>query len=141
MKKVFLIRFGMPIPTQGDQQAIERIGCRETSVGAGSPFGVISIIGTDKSPAQIVQIFKEVEAEMEDQLPIIVWVEGDQASANLSEGFFEHFKPMSAEWDREFGNVKKKCTMSLDELLDLVQAKGLQNFTAEELQRLKDLSQ
>lgn len=140
MKKLFLIRFGTPVPTLGDQEAINRIGCRGTSVGAGSPFGVMSIIGTDKSPAQVVQIFKQVAEEMEDQLPIIVWEEGNGASAHLDSQFFEHFKPMNEAWESEYGRVMTKCTLSLDELLDLVKAKGLQNFTTEELKRLKELS-
>jgi hypothetical protein len=140
MKKVFLIRFGMPMPTAGDQRAMDLIGARDTSVGAGSPFGVISIVGTDKSPAEIVQIYKAVAAEMQDELPIIAWLEGDQAAADMSTGFFEHFAPMNEAWESEFGRVKNQCTMSLDELLDLVKTKGLQNFTAAELQRLKELS-
>jgi hypothetical protein len=140
MKKVFLIRFGMPMPTAGDQQAMDLIGARDTSVGAGSPFGVISIIGTDKSPAEIVQIYKDVAAEMQDELPVIAWLEGDQAAANMSSSFFEHFAPMNEAWENEFSRTKKECTMSLDELLDMVKTKGLQNFTAAELQRLKELS-
>jgi len=140
MKKLFLIRFGVPTPTPGDMEAISRIGCRETSVGAGSPFGVISIFGTDKSPAQVARIFKEVADEIEDQLPIIVWEEGEHAASTLDSQFFEHFAPMNAEWEKTYGTAKKECTMSLDELLDLVKSKGLQNFTTEELQRLKELS-
>lgn len=140
MKKLFLIRFGVPNPTKGDMMAIERIGCRETSVGAGSPFGVISIFGTDKSPVQVAQIFKEVADEVGDSLPIIVWEEGSCVAANLDSAFFEHFAPMNREWDREYGTAKKTCTLSLDELLDMVKTKGLQNFTTDELQRLKDLS-
>jgi hypothetical protein len=140
MKKVFFIRFGMPTQTLGDQQAMDQIGARDTSVGAGSPFGIISIVGTDKSPAEIVQIYKDVAAEMQDELPIIAWLEGDQAAANLSAGFFEHFEPMNKVWENEFGRAKKECTMSLDELLDLVKQKGVKNLSTEELKRLKDLS-
>ena len=140
MKKLFLIRFGISTPTPGDLLVVDRLGCRETSAGAGSPFGVISIFGTDKSPAEVMQTFKEVAEEVGDHLPVIVWEEGDQVAANLDPAFFEHFGPMNAEWDREYATAKTKCTLSLDELLDMVKAKGLQNFTAEELQRLKELS-
>lgn len=140
MKKLFLIRFGVPMPTQGDQEAIDRIGCRSTSVGAGCPFGVMSIFGTDKSPAEVMQIFKDVAAEIGDHLPVIVWQEGDQVAADLDPQFFEHFEPMNEEWEKSYGTQPKRCTMSLDELLDLVSKKGLANLSTEELTRLKELS-
>jgi hypothetical protein len=140
MKKLFLIRFGTPMPTPGDQMAIDRVGCRETSVGAGSPFGILSIFGTDKSPAEVMQIFKEVAAEIGDHLPIIVWEEGNQVAFDLDPQFFEHFEPMNEEWEKSYGAQPKRCTMSLDELLDLVSKKGLANLSTEELTRLKELS-
>ncbi|CAB4159440.1 hypothetical protein UFOVP699_176 [uncultured Caudovirales phage] len=141
MKKVFLLRFGVPTPTRGDIMAIDRLGCRDTSAGCGTPFGILSIFGTDKSPAEIAQIFKEVSAECNDNLPVIVWQEGEQVGLNMDPEFFEHFEPMNAEWEREYGSVAiKKCTMSLDDLLDIVAMKGMKALTEEQLTRLKDLS-
>ena len=140
MKKLFAIRFGMPTAVKGDHLAIDRLGCLSTSMGAGSPFGVISIFGTDKSPAQVAQIFKEVADELDDQLPIIVWEEGDQVAANMSPEFFSEFELMSKAWDQEFGGGRTQCTLSLDELLELVYSKGMSNLSTEELTRLKELS-
>lgn len=141
MKKVFVLRFGIPAPTRGDMMAIDMIGCRETSVGCGTPFGILSIFGTDKSPAEITQIFKDVAEECNDNLPVLVWTEGEQVGFNADPEFFDHFAPMNEEWEKEYGSgAIKKCTMSLDELLDIVAMKGMKSLTEEQLTRLKELS-
>jgi hypothetical protein len=41
------------------------------------------------------------------------------------------------EFDKMYGG---QCTLSLDELLDLVKAKGVNNLTEEEMKRLKELT-
>ena len=141
MKKVFVMRFGVPTPTRGDMMAIKTIGCMETSSGCGTPFGILSIFGTDKSPSEIAQIFKEAAMECNDNLPVMVWEQGDTVGLHLDQAFFEHFEPMNAEWEKEFGSgAIKKCTMSLDDLLDIVAMKGMKSLTEEQLTRLKELS-
>jgi hypothetical protein len=120
---------------------IDTIGCRETSAGCGTPFGVLSIFGTDLSPSEVTAIFKQVELECNDQLPVLVWTDGDAIGVHLSPEFFEHFEPMNAEWERYHGtSAIKRCTLSLDELLDIVAMKGMDGLTEDQLTRLKELS-
>ena len=141
MKRVFVLRFGVPGPTRGDHMVIDTIGCRETSAGCGTPFGVLSIFGTDLSPSEVTAIFKQVELECNDQLPVLVWTDGDAIGVHLSPEFFEHFEPMNAEWERCHGtSAIKRCTLSLDELLDIVAMKGMDGLTEDQLTRLKELS-
>jgi hypothetical protein len=144
-KKIVIFRFGVGAPTQGDYLAIDRITNGEKNAcGMGTHFGIMSIVSTSMSPQEIRELFAEIEKETDDALPIIVYdAASEGASALFSEGFFPNFKEMEAEFDQEYGTAspeRVQCTLSLDELLDLVSKKGLLNLTVEELQRLKELS-
>jgi hypothetical protein len=141
-KKVIIFRFGTCVPTQKEYGIIDQItGGTGRATGCGTPFGVISIVETSMKPAEIVQLFDKVAEDNGDCLPTIVLETSSAATAfNFDPHFFEVFDECNQEFDREFGTSPDKCTMSLDELLDLVNAKGLLGLSESELIRLKELS-
>jgi hypothetical protein len=144
-KKIVIFRFGVGAPTQGDFLAIDRItGGERNACGMGTHFGIMSIVNTSMSPQEIRDLFAEIEKETDDALPVIVYdAASEGVSALFSEGFFPNFKEMDADFEQEYGTAspeRVQCTLSLDELLDLVSKKGLPNLTEDELKRLKELS-
>lgn len=140
-KKLIVIRFGTPTPTKGDMAAVSKItNGSMNAAGCPCPFGVVSIFLTDLSPAEVTSIYDETAEEMGDVLPTIVFEDGGPVGYNFNNPFFEHFKGCSAAFDEEYGNGRVECTMDLDQLLDLIREKGLENLTDVELTRLKELS-
>ena len=115
-------------------------GGSNEAVGCSTPFGVLSIANTSMTPAEVTQLFNRVAAETDDALPTIVFEADGQVGFNFHPEFFEHFAEVNQSFDEAFGTVTYRCTLSLDELLDLVKSKGLDNFTEVELKRLKELS-
>jgi hypothetical protein len=140
-KKVIIFRFGSAMPTQKEFELMHTItgGTREAT-GCSTPFGVISIVNTEMTPSQVTRLFNLVADEHGDALPTIVFEANKSVGFNFHPEFFEHFEECNREFDESFGNGPYRCTLSLDELLDLVKAKGLDNFTDVELKRLKELS-
>jgi hypothetical protein len=140
-KKVIILRFGSAMPTQKEFSAIDQItGGTRRATGCGTPFGVISIVETSMKPKEITDLFDKLANEHDDALPTIVFEADSEVGFNFDPFFFHHFEECNREFDLEFGTVTNKCTMSLDELLDLVNEKGLTNLTDVELKRLKELS-
>lgn len=140
-RKVFIFRFGTPMPTPKEFGIIDEItGNTRRATGMGTPFGMLSIVETSLSPAEIVSIFDRVADENGDALPTIVFEESDKVSFNFHPEFFGDFEACNRAFDEEFGTSSTQCTLSLDELLDLVKSKGLSKFTEAELKRLKELS-
>lgn len=140
-RKLIIFRFGSALPTQKEFAIIDQITeGTQSATGCSTPFGVISIVKTSMTPAEIVQLFDQVAKEYGDSLPTIVFEEGDSASSNFDPTFFKEFAECNREFERHVNVGQLQCTMSLDELLDLVKEKGLSNFTEAELTRLKELS-
>ena len=140
-KKVIILRFGASMPTQKEFGIMDKItGGTRRATGCGTPFGVISIAETSMSPKEIVDLFDQVAKEHDDALPVIAFEADGTTGYNFDPYFFQHFEECNLEFDREFGTASTKCVLSLDELLDLVKAKGVANLTTEELKRLKELS-
>lgn len=140
-KKLIVIRFGTPTPTKGDMAAVAKItGGSLDAAGCPSPFGIVSIFHTELSPAEVTNIYTEVAAEMDDCLPTIAFEADGPVGYNFDERFFDHFEKCNIAFDERFGTSRVECTMELDELLDLIHEKGLENLTDVELTRLKELS-
>ena len=140
-KKLIIFRFGSAMPTQKEQVIMGLItGGSSEAVGCSTPFGVLSIANTSMTPAEVTQLFNRVAAETDDALPTIVFEADGPVGFNFHPEFFEHFAQVNQSFDEAFGTVTYRCTLSLDELLDLVKSKGLDNFTEVELKRLKELS-
>jgi len=140
-KKLIIFRFGSAMPTQKEQVIMGQItGGSGEAVGCSTPFGVLSIVNTSMAPAEVTGLFNRVATETDDALPTIVFEADGPVGFNFHPEFFEHFAQVNQAFDEEFGTVTYRCTLSLDELLDLVKSKGLDNFTEVELKRLKELS-
>ena len=140
-KKLIILRFGSAMPTQKEQAIIGLItGGSNEAVGCSTSFGVLSIVNTSMAPAEVTSLFNRVAVETDDALPTIVFEPDGKVGFNFHPEFFEHFAQVNQAFDEEFGTVTYRCTLSLDELLDLVKSKGLDNFTEVELKRLKELS-
>jgi hypothetical protein len=140
-KKVIILRFGSVIPLKKEFAIMSTLteGSGEC-VGCSTNIGVISIVNTQFTPKQITELFRNVAEETEDTLPVIAWYDDGDAGFDLTSELFENFKECNDTFDREFGKDLNGCSMTLDELLDLVNTKGLPQFTEEELKRLKELS-
>lgn len=140
-KKVIVIRFGSSAATKADLEAVSKITNGSLDAAAcPSPFGLISIFFTDLSPAEITDIYTKTAAEMGDTLPTITFESDGPVGYHFDPAFFDHFEGCNQAFDERFGTSSNECTLTLDELLDMVKAKGLSNFTEEELKRLKELS-
>lgn len=140
-KKVIILRFGSATPLKKEFGIMSTLteGSKEC-VGCSTAIGVISIVNTQFTPTQITELFRSVAEETDDTLPVIAWYADGDASFDLTSDLFENFKECNEAFDAAFGNMRQECTMNLDELLDLVNSKGLQKFTDAELKRLKELS-
>lgn len=140
-KKLIIFRFGSNHPTQKEYTIIDAItGGTQRALWCSSRFGVISIVESEFSPSEITSLFKDVAADESDSLPVIVWDPEGEAGFHLCPQMFINFEETDAEFNKRFGYTRSKFELSLDELLDLVKAKGLDNLSTEELTRLKELS-
>ena len=140
-KKVIILRFGSAVPLKKEFAIMTSLteGSGE-AVGCSTSIGVISIVNTNFTPIQIAEVFKNVAEETSDDLPVIAWYADGDTGFDLTSELFENFRECNESFDQEYGNGRQECTMNLDELLDLVNAKGLKQFTDAELKRLKELS-
>jgi hypothetical protein len=140
-KKVFIFRFGTAMPTQKEHLIIDKItGGTSRATGCSTPFGVLSIVETSMKPKEITDLFDQVAKEHDDALPTIVFEDGDSVGFNFDPFFFKEFEECNQAYDEAFGTPSNRCTLSMDELLDLVKEKGVVNLTTEELKRLKELT-
>ena len=139
-KKLVIFRFGSNMPTQKEYAIIQTISGRsQKGVGCGTAFGVISIIKTDFTPDEIVDLYKKVADEHGDSLPVIVWDPAGDTGVHLCHLMFPAFAQANADFDHLYGD--EPCTLNLDELLELISDRGgIESLTAEELTRLHQLS-
>lgn len=140
-KKLIIFRFGSAMPTQKENQIMSIItgGTREAT-GCSTPFGVVSIVNTHMTPAEVTSLFNRVADETSDALPTIVFEANGNVGFNFHPEFFDHFAECNQAFDESFGTVTNKCVLSMDELLELVHKKGVTGLTEAELTRLKELS-
>lgn len=148
MKTVILIRFGIPTVLPKEAKLFDEI-CGEARMGiAGAlgKFGIIGAVRTSLSPHEIAAKYEELADSTGDRMPVIVAYPED-LGLNFKDfgfdGFMQEFYKKCAEAGIEEQPKEEPiqaCNMSLDELLDLVSAKGLKNLTPEESARLQELS-
>lgn len=150
MKTMVIIRFGTPKLLSFEPLILERFDTNRVGLaGSLGQIGIICIIKTDASPQEIVQEFDEAAKQTNNKLPVLVGEVG-QIGINLEAfgfaKFLEEFhKRCAAAGIEEYCAPETEepnhvCTLSLDELLDLVSIKGVKGLTAEESARLKELS-
>lgn len=148
MKTLVIMRFGIPNLLPHEKPIFDTIGA-ESKVGviaAAGHIGYIGIFKTGFSPNEVVHMFTRVAEEKGDRLPVIV-TELDKMNADFAALNFQSLVDAYHEAEETakamgFGTEPQvtKCELSLDELLDLVSAKGIQNLTPEETMRLQELS-
>lgn len=145
-KKVMILRFGANAPFPKEVELILELAGKAKDCANGVPFGqvgVLSLIYTEFSPAEIAKRFQETAKENNDIFPVIVTEVGSENVGLNLEGvdvsrLWVNFEQACAEFD---SLNKKRVELSLDELLDLVTARGgADRLTAEEKERLVELS-
>jgi hypothetical protein len=140
-KKLIIFRFGSSMPTQKENAIMGQITCGAgEATGCSTPFGVLSIVNTSMTPAEVTALFNRVADETSDALPTIVFEADGPVGFNFHPEFFDHFVECNRAFDEAFGTVTNKCVLSMDELLELVHKKGVTGLTEAELTRLKELS-
>jgi hypothetical protein len=143
MKKLIVaIRFGVPGPLPKEMPLIRKILDGELGMGAGMPLadmGVVSLFHTSWTPKEIEEGFKTLAEETSDVLPIIAFELGeDRVGFDLQ---MPAFQTMVSEMQERVAKQPTVNHMTLDQLLDLVQARGgVANLMPEELARLQELS-
>jgi hypothetical protein len=143
MKKLIVaIRFGTPAPLPKELPLIRKILDGKMGMGAGmslADMGVVSIFHTSWTPKEIEEGFKTLAEETGDVLPIIAFELGEtKVGFDLQIPAFQELVSKMQELVAKQPTVNH---MTLDQLLDLVQARGgVANLMPEELARLQELS-
>jgi len=147
-KAMVIIRLGTTTPLTKEMPIIIAASGSdlEKSIGGGiQETGLISMIYTDWSPDKIIKAFAQVAEVTEDILPLIVF-ELNNPAIGINLNHVSNFKQMAEDFLKSIEDTQNEpapnhvVNLSLDELLDLVNEKGLANLTAAELTRLKDLT-
>jgi len=139
MKKLFIFRFGTTSPLQKETPIIQTITAESNlAIGCSTPYGTLSVVLTGFSPAEILNLYQIVADETSDELPVIIWEDG-QGVNSLSGGMFDKVEELNLEFDRLVGT--HKINLSLDELLELISVRGgVDKLTTLEFNRLKELT-
>lgn len=150
-KHIVIIRFGSPVPLPKEIKFMceELIAEEDREKAVGLPFhdmGIASIICTEMDPVTIARKFKELADQYEDVLPVVVF-ELDDPRVGINLVDVPNWNE-TVETYRNRAGVERvepaviTATLSLDELLDLVNRKGgIAKLSPDELARLKELSQ
>lgn len=138
-RAVVVVRLGVMNPTIGDIEAIKRLTHGSMhAMGAPFPLGLVSVLYTDLSPAEVNQVFKDVEDEVGDNLPVIAFNYGDPSiSMDLK---LDNIEEMLSEIEEFIDGHKPIVTLSLDDILDKISREGVASLDSEELALLKSFS-
>lgn len=150
-RNIVIVRFGAPAPLPKEIKFIcENLVAEEDREKAvGLPFhdmGTVSLIHTEMDPVTIARSFKELADSTGDVLPVIVFDLSDP-QVGISLGDVPNWNELLENFAARVGVASVTpatitCTLSLDDLLDLVNRKGgIDNLSPDELARLKELSQ
>ncbi len=140
-RDLVIIRFGVPTPLKKEIDIVSHLSEQdlEGSVcGSMGDMGLISIIRTRFTEKEVVAAFKKVADETGDTLPTLVFELDSPKVAHFLEDMLE-FGKLVDQFKEYYGT--KKCTMSIDELLDRLNQVGIERLTPAELTRLKELTQ
>ena len=141
-RKLMIIRFGSSVPLEKEQPIIRKLtnNGETPAIGCGTDFGVVSLVYTDIDPKKIADLFTEVANETGDFLPVMVIDLESNAGINLVGPWFTNINEAFKCFEEALASLKMECTLSLDELLDIVHQRGVAGLTEVELKRLKELS-
>lgn len=139
-RAVVILRLGNTQPCEGDFKVMQQLsdGDLKDILGASLPMGVISILNTDRSNQEIIDLYKGVESE-NDIYPVMVWdLESVDFNMYLSEmepiweGIKEAYENTLAK-QRIRGPILK----TIDEVLDKINREGMGSLSEQELALLK----
>jgi hypothetical protein len=138
-RAVVVLRFGIPVPSVGDIEAIKRLtnGSME-ALGCAHPTGMVSVLYTDLELTEIKQIFNDVERDVNDFLPIMIFNWGDpnvqfDLKTDDIEDMFNHISTFCED-------QKQTVTLTLDDILDKISRTGVESLEQEELALLKSFA-
>jgi hypothetical protein len=138
-RAVVVVRMGVSDPTLGDIKAMHRLtNGSMNAMGAPFPVGLVSVLYTDLSTSDINQVFKDVEDEVGDVLPVIVFNYGDP---NITMDLrLDNIEDMMREVDKFVEDQKPIIYLTLDEILDKISRTGVESLDSEELALLKSFA-
>jgi hypothetical protein len=138
-RAVVVLRFGIPKPSVGDIEAINRLtnGSME-AMGCAHPIGMVSVLYTDLELSEIKQIFNDVEGDTGDFLPVMIFNWGDpnvqfDLKTEDIEDMLNHI-PTFCE------DQKEVVVLTLDDILDKISRTGVESLEQEELALLKSFA-
>jgi len=161
MNRLIIFRFGSSNPVPGDLAAMTVITNGDLGNAMGLPFpgGLINLVETDFSPSEIAEIYQVTAAEVEDNLPIMVFKADHTCGvyllpADVIQSAVDRFiagglDALRSEADAEpeqepeqvHSVVNETCELSLDELLDLLNEVGsFEALTPVQKKRLEELT-
>ena len=108
------------------------------AMGAPFPLGVVSVLYTDLSASDINKVFKDVEDEIGDVLPVIVFNYGDPNI--IMDLRLDNIEDMMSEVDEFVEDQKPIVHLTLDEILDKISRTGVESLDSEELALLKSFA-
>lgn len=146
-KPIFILRFGVERLIDLDKLALGHLQEElEDIAGCVLPFGILTLMMTDHTVAQLKDLYVNAADELADHAPIVAWdPASDRVVMDLRD--FPQVKDMVAAFESHHKvnifpdrNNIESCTMSLDELIDKVGRTGRDSLTPIEFARLEMLS-
>lgn len=140
---MYILRLGRDEPIKADVEIMNILTNGELNVaGVSLPVGVLSLLKTTKTAAEIKDLFLEMEEKHDDVLPVIIWDAKDESTqshfGDMSKGMLEAF---IEEWgDVEENNKKKVNSLTVDEVLEKITREGMDSLSEEEMTLLKNAS-
>lgn len=139
-RAVVILRLGNTHPCEGDFRVMQQLsdGDLKDILGASLPMGVISILNTDRSNQEIIDLFKEVESE-NDIYPVMVW---DLESVDFSM-YLSEMEPIWEGIKEAYENtlakklVRGPILKTIDEVLDKISREGMGSLSEQEMALLK----
>lgn len=152
MNKLVTIRFGTPELIKSECRVIESKSADlgKTFTFPFPPIGVIHIFETELTAEELSQSFQESARESGTFLPVMIFpLETFEAQVEVKESpIFEALQVFFGVAKKELlgkstpvKSTPEKCELSLDQLLDLVNQKGVQGLTKTEKLQLQKLSE
>ncbi len=139
-RAVVILRLGQPEPCGGDFEVMKKLsdGDLKQILGCSVPFGVMSILNTDKSNEDIVELFKGVEAD-DDNYPVLVWDLDSPDFCIYLAGLQPRFNELKKAYYETLGDLRKKepVLKTIDEVLDKINKDGIDSLSESELALLK----
>jgi hypothetical protein len=142
-RPVVIFRFGNQEPVLADIKAMQILtDGTMLAMGCATPFGVASVVITDRTHAEILEVFKEAADEHDDILPLMVFNYGD-VSLHFPFGGVEGMLECVPQFVEEHEGVqgsKEIINMSLDDILDKISKEGMGSLNQEEINFLHKFS-